>query len=210
MSDRVVVFIDYQNVYRGARDAFHDHRLDPHWYGQIDPILVGNLLTGMGKGDRELRQVRVYRGLPVNKRDQRGYAAARRQIATWRRNEAVDVSTRPLRYPDGWPANVKPGEKPREKGIDVALAVDLAVMAARKECEVAIVFSADTDIAPALEYACEQKRAWGKPKVEVAAWRAEGKHNPRLNVSGGSVWCHWIDENSYKSVRDLTDYTIGR
>lgn len=32
---RVVVFVDYQNTYRSARDAFHDHSVDPRWLGQI-------------------------------------------------------------------------------------------------------------------------------------------------------------------------------
>jgi hypothetical protein len=39
----------------------------------------------------------------------------------------VTVTTRTLRYPSNWPA-----EKPQEKDIDVSLAIDFVVMAARR------------------------------------------------------------------------------
>jgi hypothetical protein len=47
---------------------------------------------------------------------------------------------RPLRYPAAYPR-----EKPEEKGIDVALAVDFVMMAARDEYDVGILMSTDTD-----------------------------------------------------------------
>ncbi len=53
---------------------------------------------------------------------------------------------RDLRYPPDWPR--RPAQ---EKGIDVALAVDFVTMVARGECDVAILFSSDTDLLPALE-----------------------------------------------------------
>jgi NYN domain len=208
MAAGVVVFVDYQNVYRRARDAFHVHELDPHWFGQIKPLMLGELLASEAPTGvrRELAQVRVYRGLPENKHDPRGYAAARRQVRRWQSNPMVKVITRPLRYPEGWPDPVLPGETPREKGIDVALAVDLAVMAARRECDVAIVCSVDTDILPALEYVAEERRAWGKPVLEVAAWSSPKTTRRRLSVTGGSVWCHWLTEDLYETLRDNADY----
>jgi hypothetical protein len=36
MPDRVVVFLDWQNVYRGAREAFCRPQA-PHWEGQVAP-----------------------------------------------------------------------------------------------------------------------------------------------------------------------------
>ena len=53
---------------------------------------------------------------------------------------------RDLRYPAGWPA-----QPAQEKGIDVALAVDFVMMAARREFDVGVLFSSDTDLVPALE-----------------------------------------------------------
>ncbi|MGH7745528.1 MAG: NYN domain-containing protein, partial [Candidatus Dormibacteria bacterium] len=64
MADRVVVFVDYQNVYRLARSTFHDHALDPHWCGQVDPVKLALHLVSDSPFDRELTQVRIYRGQP--------------------------------------------------------------------------------------------------------------------------------------------------
>ena len=36
-SARAIVFLDYQNVYNGAREAF-DLRGDPSRYGQVGPL----------------------------------------------------------------------------------------------------------------------------------------------------------------------------
>ena len=43
MTDRVVLFVDYQNVYSSARRVFHDNR-GPGRLGQIWPLAVGDLL----------------------------------------------------------------------------------------------------------------------------------------------------------------------
>lgn len=207
MPDRVVVFVDYQNVYRRARDAFHTHGVDPHWCGQVDPMRLARHLVADSKYDRSLQEVRVYRGLPANTRDPKGYAATRRQVAAWEAEPLCTVITRTLQYPPGWPTGHLPGEAPREKGIDVALAVDLAVMASRKQYDVAILCSLDTDLTPSLEFVCDLTRAWGKPRVEVAAWSAEGQTNGRLSVPGTRIYCHWIDVTTYNSMRDNTSYS---
>lgn len=65
---RVMVFIDYQNVYNGAREAFGS-RGDPHMFGQIHPLRLGLVLKGAGNGPRELAGVRIYRGMPSNAHD---------------------------------------------------------------------------------------------------------------------------------------------
>jgi uncharacterized LabA/DUF88 family protein len=144
MADRVVVFIDYQNLYRSARSTFHHHESGPHWCGQVDPLALAAHLAADSPFDRTLDHVRVYRGVPANKRDPRGYAAARRQISVWAREQRVNVISRPLQYPAGWPNSSLPGERPREKGIDVALAMDFAVMSSRGEYDVGIMCSPAT------------------------------------------------------------------
>ena len=60
---RVAVFIDYQNVYMGARRAFASSTTC-HVDGQIDPLKVGGALTGMISSSRELVAVHVYRERP--------------------------------------------------------------------------------------------------------------------------------------------------
>jgi len=204
LSDRVVVFIDYQNVYMRARECFHE-RWDHHSLGQVSPIALAELLTADSPFDRRLQQVRIYRGIPDSTRDPKGYGAADRQIAGWRGDDRVFVHARPLRYPYGWPATHAPGEKPQEKGIDVALAIDFVAMAVQGEYDVGILMSTDTDLRPPLEFVATLTQAGG-PRAEVAAWSHQGMHSRRLAIKQAKLWCHWLDESQYQRVADGTDY----
>ncbi len=76
---RVAVFIDHQNVYNRARDAFCVPSPESHVDGQFDPYRLGLHLAG----GRKLETVRVYRGLPSPKHDHQGYAATDRQLGMW-------------------------------------------------------------------------------------------------------------------------------
>lgn len=133
-SRRVVVFLDYQNVYHRAREAFCA-RDAPAREGQVDPLALGRLLASRVSGG-SLTSVRAYRGRPSRRLDPRSYAAFRRQ--TWAQAERgaglVTVIARDLRYPPDWPTR-----RAQEKAIDVALAVDFVMMAARRECDVGIL-----------------------------------------------------------------------
>jgi hypothetical protein len=195
-----VVFLDYQNVYRGARDAFHPP-LSPSQHGQIDPVGLGELITRRSRFDRSLAEVRVYRGQPDAARDPKGYAAWSRQVESWRRDPRVVVISRTLRYPPNWPRG-----KPQEKGIDVALAVDLVLMAVRHEYDVGIVMSTDTDLKPALE-AVVDLGGNPYPKCEVAAWFAEIGASRRLSLPRRRVWCHWLtaETTGPSLIRATTD-----
>ena len=141
--------------------------------------------------------VRIYRGMPSKTRDPKGYGAAQRQVAAWRRNPLVHVWTRPLSYaPDG---------TAREKGVDTKLAVDMILMAQRDEFDVAVLVSGDTDFAPALEAVAEIKQAVAA--CEVAAWASPSVRRPRSPLIGGEqVRLHILSEHEYRSVRDTTDY----
>jgi uncharacterized LabA/DUF88 family protein len=201
MAERVVVFMDWQNVYRRGRDAFGLAE-GPHTDGQVDPVALAHRLAARKPG-RELVQVRVYRGLPVNKEDPKGYAANRRQTAAWMKtgNGRLQVFLRSLKY--------QPGFRPREKGIDVHLAVDFVAMAVRDEYDVGILFSSDSDLEPALEaVAGLPLTADGRrPTHEVAAWR--GAFRPPQRIGGGGThpaWCHWLTKGDFDAVADRTDY----
>jgi uncharacterized LabA/DUF88 family protein len=143
---RVVLFLDYQNVYHRAREAFCDGEVAAR-EGQVNPLALGHLLASRVPGGR-LAGVRLYRGRPSKRRDPRSYAAFRRQTAKQvnRGNGMVTVVARDLRY-----LQDRPRRPAQENGIDVALAVDFVMMVARSECDVGILFSSDTELVPALE-----------------------------------------------------------
>ncbi|MEX1093416.1 MAG: NYN domain-containing protein [Acidimicrobiia bacterium] len=198
MADRVILFLDYQNVYMSARSLFHTSGA-AHWNGQIDPRALGQLLVERSPYDRELTGVRIYRGIPDSTKDPKGYGACQRQISAWARSPETEVTTRTLRYPFNWPA-----EKPEEKGIDVALALDFALMAVRGEFDVGVLMSTDTDLKPALEAVADA----GTARTEVAAWSKPHSYSRRLSISGRKLWCHWLDETDYHRVQDTRDYNI--
>lgn len=195
MSDVVRVFVDYQNTYRAARDIYHDG-FGPHMLGQVNPGPLGQLLVDRSDFDRKLTEVRVYRGLPSSKYDPKGYGAARAQLATWERDPLVSVVTRPLRYPSEYPDS--PAE---EKGIDVALAVDFVMGAARGAFDVGIVISLDTDLRPAIETVMNDLHG---VRAEVAAFNNPDRHCRRLSVPGSKVWCHWIQPHDYEIITTIT------
>ena len=100
MSDRVVVFIDYQNVHGWTRRVFlpvNAHPADGH----VDPLRVAQFLVRRRRRRRAsaLEGVRVYRGRPSPDHQPRAAAANDRQTAGWQRSGAVTVIRRPLRYP---------------------------------------------------------------------------------------------------------------
>ncbi|MEX2238477.1 MAG: NYN domain-containing protein [Dehalococcoidia bacterium] len=199
MPDRVVVFIDAQNVYRGARNAFFgDKGLHP--LGQIDPIAVAELICGRGLAadSRVLHEVRIYTGRPDSTRDPRAYGPHMRQCAAWEKSGVV-VVPRALRYPFDWPR-----QKAEEKGIDVALAVDFIAGAIEDAWDVGVIFSTDTDLRPALEYVASKFPV--RPRAEVAAWKSPVA-NRQLTIRGPRrIWCHFLDRSDYDSVCDERDY----
>ncbi len=201
---RVAVFIDYQNVYKGARNAFC-WGSGNHADGQVDPLKVGGIIKGLRSPVRALSDVRVYRGMPSNNTDSKGYSAALRQVSLWDQHHLVTPRVRPLNYGD--PAG------PREKGIDVLLAVDFVLGAARNEYDIGVIFSADTDLIPALEAVIAMK---GEQAVEVACWVPPqyglgGRQHPKpLSVKGHLLHRHGLREAEYNLVHDATDYTRQR
>lgn len=193
MADRVVVFMDYQNVHGWARRCFLGHGADVS-EGHVSPAKVGSLICDRRKRPSELEQVRVYRGRPNPERQPGAARANDRQTAAWERNPCVHVVRRNLDYPSDWPAQAA-----HEKGIDVAVAVDMIHLAMSGQMDVAVLFSSDKDLLPPIELLLRHRLC----HVEVAAWQ---KGN-RLRIDGTQLpWCHNLNEEAFESVRDTTDY----
>lgn len=200
MQPRLVLFIDVQNVYRGARRTFFDPTRDAHVCGQFDPLKMGQIIAARSSssGTRTLTGVRVYTGQPDSSKDPKGYGAKRKQLAAWQTRGAT-VIKRTLRYPHDWPSR-----KPEEKGIDVKLAVDFVAMAINGDYDVGVIVSADTDLKPALEFVVAGMG--GQCIAEVAAWREPGRRCPRLDIRGHKIWCHWMTRVDYDSMADPRNY----
>ena len=201
--DRVVVFIDYQNVYHRARASFFEGADPPVQVGHVHPLRVGELLCDLGRSEdpgRVLAGLRVYRATPDVRSGADLERAAKIQMARWATTEGVKVCERPMDYIETkrrgrvhWVG--------REKGIDVMLAVDLVDMARTDIYDAAVVFSADTDLLPALEAAVRI----GK-RIETATWRGPGDNRGPLRIKQQNLWNHYLDLSHFDLVRDDTDY----
>lgn len=210
---RVVVFLDWQNVYMRARESFHDPAADPAVKGQVDPVDLAHVL----KDDHatrhegvtfELGEIRIYRGRPTQQRDPIAHAAFRRQTAAWASNRLIRPVFSDLRYPLDW-GEATCRERPREKGVDVALAVDLVTLCQDGGYDVAIVMSADYDLTPALSYVARRTATRGAPVVEVAAWRGDQDGRPlRIRLDNQRLHCIWLTEQQYWGVMDERDYNV--
>ena len=125
MSTRVVVFLDWQNVYNGARAAFCSPHA-PYWKGQVDPVALAQHLAADSPFDRKLHQVRIYRGQPDATLDPKGYIASSHQAAAWQQSPLVELNDANSPLPAGL-ASAEPHRRAsQEKGIDVALAIDFS------------------------------------------------------------------------------------
>jgi hypothetical protein len=167
----VVVFIDQQNLYKGARDAYC-WKTASNLKGNVMPVPFARLVaTGdralliEGEADaseRVLKRVMVYMGMPSQK-DSVEHGRALRQKQNWEygHGDLINVRHRALKYPPRWTPGSR--DKPEEKGIDVMLAMDLVrgTIDATAECrfDLAILACADTDLIPALEFVVDQRGA---------------------------------------------------
>lgn len=194
---RLALFIDAQNTYKGAREAFCSYYAH-YTEGQTDPRKLAELIASRGAADGSpcaATSVRIYTGYPDAYQDPTGYGAYRRQSSFWMTRE-VDVISRPLRYP------YDPTQKPQEKGIDVAISLDIARMALNREFDIGVLFSTDTDLLPAIEFV--RNHCDSDVQMTVAAWRSPTS-NKNLSLPG--LWCHRLSEGDYRSVSDPTNYT---
>lgn len=74
-------------------------------------------------------------------------------------------------------------------------------MARTDTYDTAVVFSADTDLLPALEAAVRI----GK-RIETATWRGPGDNRGALRIRHHNLWNHYLDQSHFDMVRDDTDY----
>lgn len=197
---KIAVYIDWQNAYKTAREAFGMQNM-PNEHGNFSPYRLAQILAaGNGRGVTgcELVRVEIHRGLPSQQHDQTGYAANRRQSAAWmaENRQIVIPRLRTLRYPRGFPT-----ERPVEKGVDVQLAVGAIEWTLTKRCDVAIILSHDADLLPVPEAIA---RLAGVAHVETASWMSS-TFQKRLR-SKPAVYHHLISEQVFRRVETPVNY----
>lgn len=205
----VAVFMDWQNVYGAARDAFELKQAPPA-RGNFNPLEAARYLAAGNKRgtDGKLVLLEIHRGSPDPNTHSKAHGAAERQRLAWIAldPEIVSPRYRPVAI------NKKTGE-PEEKGIDVALACSAVEQVLMKKCNVAIIFSHDSDLLPPVETICRLHDAGlTSGTVETASWQSDlhYKRIPPAKTSWGTPWGtvnHTLKVEFFDRVETPIDYT---
>lgn len=197
VSLRVAVYVDYQNLHMSAHENWCDYN-DPVEDCLLSPLAVAERIVAK-RGEGGLSAVRVYRGRPDPRKQATLASANDKQARQWEADgpDLIRVVRRPLWYPHDWG---QPGcyDRPREKGIDVQLAVEMVSHALDGLYDVGILVSRDSDLLPPVELI----KKLGTPAVEVATWNGSS----RLRLPSAELTCHLLSDEDFDAVRDRRFY----
>jgi len=196
---RGIVFVDGQNLFYGAREAFGYH------YPNYDVLKLSQKICQSQNWN--LVQIRFYTGVPDPADDPVKNRFWSAKLASMGR-QGIVVYTRALRYrnktiklADGTAHTFLHGE---EKGIDVRIALDVIGMAVRNEYDVAVVFSQDQDlseVADEIRAIARQQERW----IRMACAYPLSPATANRRGINGSQWIQ-IDRRTYDACIDPKDY----
>lgn len=200
MVQRVGAFLDYENVHRTGHQLYAGIGT-PRYETVVDPIKIAERLVAKRRFPSELAYVHVFRGRPVPEFQPLPASANDVQAAAWEEDQRATIHRRDLKYDfdgDGrWYAA-------REKGIDVALSVDLVETSMLKEFDAAIVFTCDTDVLPAIELVYRRT----EPSTELACWSGAKPlwfpEGLRMNPPRRFPFCHFLNDQDFVECRDYS------
>lgn len=194
-----VAFVDGQNLYRHAKDAFGHH------HPNYDPVKLHHLVCARYNWKPTL--VRFYTGVPsVEVTPMWSGYWSNRVLALKRQN--VVVTTRPIRYHTEAVETANGGIKhvttPHEKGIDVRLALDVVHLARTRQFDVGVIFSQDSDLAEVVAEVREISKEQGRWIKLVSAFPSGPNASARRGISG-TQWDP-IEQSDYDKCLDPRDY----
>lgn len=196
---RAVSFIDGQNLYRHAKDAFGYHHPNYDPYKLTDAVCADKGWVNHG--------VRFYTGVPSADRSPMWHAYWANRLLAMRR-AGVRVISRRLSYriesvtlPDGSQHDIP---VQREKGIDLRLGLDVVRMARNGELDVAIIFSQDQDLAEVVREVRDIADTQGRWLKIVSAF----PDSPSATTNRGINNSDWfpMDQAFYEKCLDPRDY----
>lgn len=213
VGSRVMVFIDGQNLFKGVHRRFKT---------RVHPILLADALAGP---ERQLAGTFYYSGIHDPDVDRKMFDLVRRRHDLIQRT-GVEVHERTLRYhwewsvdyddvPPPWyddapkkaTATVYKKRKAREKGIDVALALDAVSAILGDRCDVAVIVSRDRDLMEVADQV--RQKCWGKSvQVEVSyVSERRGDERPLSGALSAYDAFREVTESIVESARDDFNYS---
>jgi uncharacterized LabA/DUF88 family protein len=199
-SPQTIAFFDGQNLFRSAKRAFG------YIYPNYDPKKLSQQIC-INQG-WELKETRFYTGFPSRPDDPFWNHFWRGKFAQLKRDQ-VYVFSRHLRYhnnqinlPTG---NTYTVRTPREKGVDVRIAVDVIRLAHRAAYDVALIFSQDQDfseVAEEIRLIAQEQNRW--IKIASAFPCAPYPYNRGIDKTDWII----IDRPTYDACIDSRDYRL--
>jgi uncharacterized LabA/DUF88 family protein len=196
---RACAFVDGQNLYHAAREAFGYRQ--PNY----DVRALAEKICRQQTWD--LSRACFYTGYPDATDDPFWNHYWMAKFAQMGR-EKISVYKRTLRYrnqtvslPDGTTSTVLVGQ---EKGIDVRLALDIIGFAHKQEYDVALVFSQDQDLSEVADEIREIARTQGRWIKMVSAFPVSPTSRNKRGINS-TDWVK-IDRAAYDACLDPRDY----
>jgi hypothetical protein len=141
-----MAFVDGQNLYQHAKDAFGHH------HPNYDLVKLHAAVCAANGWTPTL--VRFCTGVPDTQHEPMWAGYWTNRIRAMKR-AGVHVTTRPLRYRTRMAFDAQGNEKavvvPQEKGIDTRMVLDMVSTARKRQWDVAVVFSQDQDLAEVVD-----------------------------------------------------------
>jgi len=194
-----IAFIDGQNLYRHAKDAFGHH------HPNYDPVKLHREVCRINGWRPTL--VRFYTGVPDPSHNElwSGYWSAR--VLSLKR-AGVHVTTRRVRYDQQ--TVVTDGREhetittAQEKGIDVRIALDVVRLARLRQYDVCVIYSQDNDLGELVDEVREIAAEQGRWIKLVSAFPS----SPTASCSRGINRTDWfkIEREVYDACLDARDY----
>lgn len=170
MASRTAVFVDGGYLDYVLRDGFKGARID-----------YGKLAVAMAGADHELLRCYYYHCLPYQSSpptddESRRFASSQRFFNALRRLDLFEVREGKLAYRGIEQGTGKPIFE--QKRVDILLAVDLVLLAAKHRIDKAAILTGDSDFIPAIQSAKNEG-------VIVELWHGSGSTAPHRELWDG-------------------------
>lgn len=191
-----MAFFDGQNLFHAAQRAFGEQG---YGWPNYDPPKLAAAVVAQKQG-WTLRETRFYTGIPSPEYDPANRGFWDHKLAHLGRQQNVKAFGRELRYHDVKMLDGTVFHEPREKGIDVRIAIDVIVLAYAASFDVALVFSQDQDLSEIVKELRNIANIKGRWLRLVSAFPPDGHDGIH-----GAEWIHF-DKALYDSCLDTRDY----
>lgn len=196
---RTFIFIDGQNLFYAAKDAFG------YTYPNYDPLLLAQWVVN--QRNWQLAETHFYTGIPQARDSARwNYfwtaklaVMGTRTVKTFSRH--LKYRNQTVRLPSGGTTTVLVGQ---EKGIDVRLALDVVRYARENKYDVAVIFSQDQDlseVATEVRSIAASQNRW----IKIACAYPNSPTSRNARGINGADWIQ-IDRAAYDTCLDPNDY----